>query len=459
MKLPASRRYFLKGATLGAGSVVLQPILQKIGALAAGQPDKPPKRVVFIIESNGLFSHHVQPKTLEAPKYGADKLIDVSLKGHDLPDPIAALTPFKDRLTIIKGLSGRIAEGGTGGHSTNYGALGCYPGNKGPMAQTIDSALADIWPGVIPHIGLGLHNRIETNIYYGLSAVGPGKPLPIQCQPQQAYRSLFGSVAAGAGRQEFELRTNLLDFMADDVRRAKRELSGDNRDKLERYLEAFEALRDRQAKITGIREPLQKCAPNPDKFQSTVETDRLEGQFDLAAAALIAGLTNVVTLTSGGGGQHYITFTGLGIPIDGHAIGHGQGVNGKSPEECRVVIREFHARLIARLAEKLQAVPEGAGTVLDNTLIVYLSDSGESHHPDLKTWPMVLLGNMGGALKAGAGGRLLEFPSYQKSGHRTVANLWLALLHAAGRPRDTFGALDPGLRDLNVSGPLTELLA
>jgi hypothetical protein len=201
---------------------------------------------------------------------------------------------------------------------------------------------------------------------------------------------------------------------------------------------------------------LKRHAPKPDKFTSPAETDRLEGQFDLAAAALIAGLTNVVTLASGGGGQQYISYAGLGLPIDGHDIGHGHGVNGKTPEECRVIIRQFHCKLIAGLAAKLQAVPEGDGTMLDNTLIIYLSDSGEAHHPNLLEWPVILLGNLGGRLKSG--NRLLEYPKYGTTGHKTLANLYLAFLHAAGKPRDKFGLQDPKLLDIDTRGPLAELI-
>jgi hypothetical protein len=221
-------------------------------------------------------------------------------------------------------------------------------------------------------------------------------------------------------------------------------------------LEAFETLRDRQVKVEGIKDTLKKNAPNPDKFTSKAETDRLEGQFDLAAASLIAGITNVVTLTSGGGHQNYISYDALGLPIDGHGLGHGVGVNGKTPEECRVIIRQFHCKLIARLADKLKAVPEGDGTMLDNTLIVYMSDSGESHHPNLLEWPVILLGNLGGNLNAG--NRLLEYPKYAAKGHKTMENLYMSLLHAAGKPREKFGQVDPKLADIDTKGPLAELV-
>ena len=95
--------------------------------------------------------------------------------------------------------------------------------------------------------------------------------------------------------------------------------------------------------------------------------------------------------------------------------------------------------------------------MLDNTLIVYLSDSGEAHHPSLYEWPVVLIGSLGGRLKTG--GRYLQFPDYGTNAHRTTANLYCTLLHVAGRPRDAFGLADAGLRDVKPADPLPKVLA
>ena len=79
------------------------------------------------------------------------------------------------------------------------------------------------------------------------------------------------------------------------------------------------------------------------------------------------------------------------------------------------------------------------------------------HHPNLREWPMVLLGNLGGKLKTN--GRYLQFPAYATKNHRTTASLYCTLLHAAGKPRDQFGVADLALKDIPQSGPLNELLA
>ncbi|MCA9270914.1 MAG: hypothetical protein KDA41_20680, partial [Planctomycetales bacterium] len=116
----------------------------------------------------------------------------------------------------------------------------------------------------------------------------------------------------------------------------------------------------------------------------------------------------------------------------------------------------FHMELIARLATRLTGVPEGDGTMLDNTVIVYLSDAAEGHHSRCWEWPIVMLHGAGAAMQAG--GHYLCYPKYGAPGHRTTANFFTTLLHAAGAPRDSFGMPDPELKHLDQTGPLAELL-
>jgi hypothetical protein len=450
-----NRRDALKGLTLGAGATLLTPILGQLRAHAAGEPAAVRKRVVFVLQTNGMNPAHLLPSGVERPRNGRptnDRLEETPLAGRTLHTALEPLTPFQDRLALVQGLSGRIA---LNDHSTNHGCLGCYPG-KTPMAATIDNVLSEALPGIFPHVAVGYGGDTEP-MSYAFCASGPGKAVPIITSPDLAFRTYFGSVAEGAGRQAFDRRTNLLDFMADDVRRSRESLAAPQREKFDHYLRAFENLHARQRELVAKADDLRHHAPRLGEKQTTgVSSLILEAQFEIAAATLLAGLTNVVTITSGGGNQRFGKFPEFGIP-DLHHIGHGGSYNGKTYEECFVELRRFHTRLIAGLARRLADTPEGNGTMLDNTVIVYLSDSGEGHHPRLEEWPVVLLGNMGGRLNTA--GRYLQFPAYGTRRHRTMANLYCTLLHAAGRPRDTFGVADPGLRDLDQKGTVQELLA
>jgi hypothetical protein len=126
----------------------------------------------------------------------------------------------------------------------------------------------------------------------------------------------------------------------------------------------------------------------------------------------------------------------------------------------RARIRAFNMGLVASIVDRLEAIPEGTGSMMDNTLIVYLSDSAEDHHDSCYEWPLLMLGNLGGRLKAGD--RLLNVPGYHSSAnHRTMAQFYTALLHAAGAPVEHFGIKDRKLIAMgnNQDGPWTDILA
>ncbi|MEK0446005.1 MAG: hypothetical protein RLZZ399_1326 [Verrucomicrobiota bacterium] len=458
-----NRRSLLKNISLGAGSVLLSPVLGRLHAYADGRPVTA-KRFVFVIESNGLPPDHIAPVGThrrhrpQAPMTGESPLIDLPLAEQTLPLPLQALEPFKSRMTLVNGLSSRICPGG---HSSNFATLACRPvptGSSNAVGETIDWALSRGLPATFPHVGLGIAMSPEKGIIYNCTASGVGQKQPTICKPDIAYANLFGSVAKGAAQEAFRAHTNLLDFMTEEVRRVERNLSGPEREQMGSYLGALETLHNRQSRIHEAKHILREKAPTfTNKYTSDVETDRLEAHFDLGAAALISGLTNVVTISSGvGDADIYMKFRGLGINVDKHQIGHGASYEGKNADELAMIIRHFHVAQVAGLIRKLESVPEGNGTMMDNTVVVYMSDGAEAHHSRCWEWPMVVIGNAGGRLRAG---RYLDYPGYGQRGHRTLANLYMTFLHAAGMPCERFGMPDPVLADFDQKGPLAELIA
>ncbi len=471
--MSANRRQFLAASAASAGPL-FTPMLGRLHAEAAGAA--PAKRVVFVVEGNGVPWHQIQPKGIDRNKQlvssgsytgrSGDKVRegvrDIPLKDHDLSAALDPVSFVKDRVTVLQGLSGKMNGGG---HSNDFGALGAYNGKGGvgssglPAGPTIDCALGKALGGVFPHVGLGITDRPEHTVVYNCSAVAAGKAAPTQCSPALAYQALFGSAAGGGAKRAFDGRAPLLDHLAADAKRAEAGLAGPEREKLQSYLQSFETMRDRHAKLVEMEAVLRKNAPPvTDKFTSAVETDRLDAQFDLATAALVAGLTNSVTIASGAGNPYFsVRFNGLGINLDKHSIGHGGSFNGRTWDDLSTSIRKFHFELIARLVKKLQAVPEGDGTMFDNTLVVYLSDGAEGHHSRCWEWPAVLVGDLGGKLKAG---RYLELPGHGAKDHKHIGNLYTTLLNAAGDKRETFGQPDPLLgKDVDQKGPIAELLA
>ena len=447
------RRTVLKGVTLGAGAILLQPFLQRLAAEARGEA--PPKRVVFFMESNGLYPYHVQPKGVEVGK--GDRLIDLPLADLELHEAIEPLTPFKNRLGLIQKLSHKIAGGGD--HGKGYGGLGCFNWRRGIAGQTIDHALASAQPNIIPVLGLGVPPSADAAFVNSVSASAPRRPTPVICQPDLAFRTLFGSVAEGDAARVFQARNKLLDWCRTDIKRVRDELPAMDREKLDVYLDTFEQMRSRQDRVNENRERLRANLPAIDKFDSKRTTQRFEAQCAIATASLASRLTNVVTIDAAGGIGQYHTWTELGVTKDGHAIGH----SAESPDSMKfsVAIRRFHAQRVADLARRLDAVKEGNGTMLDNTLIVWMSDSGEGHHGFCAEWPLVLVGGLGGRLKTA--GRFLQFPTYKEeakeTANRTIRNFYLSLLHAVGDKREKFGELDSKMPAAAQAGPLAEIMA
>jgi len=455
---------------LAAGSALLSPLARSLAAQAAGAAEPPaPKRFVFVLFENGLREGEAQPVgvPLATETVRIRELAGLALS-EKVIDPF---TPYLNRMTILQGLRGTHLNPN---HGAGYGALSGLPqapaDKRRVRAETIDAALARVSPGLFPAVVLGINGGgTETSTAYGISAWGPGKPIPIQCRPELAYESLFGS--AGADRNDFHTRKNLLDFVAGDLKHVRSDLGAAGREQLEYHLDALESLSTRWGRLGAMRDDgkLAEHAPKPLAAPPQSMPDIIAAQFDIAAAALSAGLTNVVTITSGLGGlsPNYKGFSNMGQ----HSAGHGNpdpelGVRGTE------IVRRAHrfmAERTAGLMKRLESIPEGAGTMLDNTLVVFMSDSAERQHSQGTQWPVVLLGTLGGRLKTG---RLISYPmeaklvenDYGESREQgtgrptnpTLNRLYCTLLHAAGAPRENFNLLVPGLDE---NGPLAELSA
>jgi hypothetical protein len=249
----------------------------------------------------------------------------------------------------------------------------------------------------------------------------------------------------------------VLDAMRGKIKRLRTSLPSQEKEKLDFYLSGFEALKDRRVKLIDMQDVLRKDAPEvTDIYNSKVTTHHLEAHFEMATAALITGISNVITISCDDLSSSY---EGIGISSQVHAIGHGARSGDLSAQECRSKMVNFNMQLIAGMANKLSQVPEGNGTMLDNTLIIYLSDNADQHHASNLQWPIVVIGNLNGRLKSK--GRYIAYPHYNSAnGVRTIGNWLTTLTHLAGVPQDYFGQPDLALGSLKTqAGPLSELLA
>ncbi|MGE3803568.1 MAG: DUF1552 domain-containing protein [Gemmataceae bacterium] len=452
-----NRRQAMANLALGASSLALTPFLQQLRAERA--TGKLPRRFVFVVKSSGFYPQDIQPEGLPA---SVDTVQSKALSELKLPEPLTPLAKHLDQVTVLRGLSAMMAKGG---HHGFYGALGLYHVSGGtkttsspPLAATIDCVLGAHLPSIYNNLGFFPETNQGLITPAFISALGPRLPLPFYDAPELANNSLFGAVMTGESKQEFELQGDLMDHMIRDVRKFSTDLAGYEKEKMDRYLANFESIRTRRQLVLAKRDLLTRHVPAKDerytKADSTLE-ERLRLVFELSAVALMTGLTNVVTIRTCNIGSSYrgeLSLTDATV----HGIGHGNsGAEGVDATQSRQRIKKFHCSLIAELADKLKAQPEGDGTMLDNTVITYLSDGGDAHHGDTKEVARVLVGGKNILRNQG---RFLHYPEYGKKGHQTAASVYLAMLQGVGKPQQQFGRIDLNLGDVaDQNAPLREL--
>jgi hypothetical protein len=193
--------------------------------------------------------------------------------------------------------------------------------------------------------------------------------------------------------------------------------------------------------------------------------DRLQAQVDMVTAGLIGGLTQVAVVSCAAGNDwaarypELMTAHGLQANASAHdGLRHVAG-NGTDLENAAVRVltdaTSHQVGAMAYMARQLASVPEGDGTMLDRTVLVYLSDNGEMHHSNAEEWASLLIGGSGLGLRTD--GRSVVYPKIGRANHRQVSNLFNTLGHAAGLDLNTFGGESEEQRV--AAGPLSELLA
>ena len=434
------RREMLVGMAAGVSAPLAWSLLP-LNAQAANKTAGP-KRVIFFLQNHGFDPLTCIPQGLEE---------SCALDGVTLEPPMQALEPYKDRMHIITGLHGRHTNPG---HSAYFGALGAYRGGTGvpPSAATIDYALSQVLPQtILPPLCIGMESIDSMKArptLATLTASGPNQPVFMHCDPNMLYQMLFGSVAEGDIRKHYQARSNV---MLDVERVAKLKANGlpkSDSERYEGYINGFRDINGMREKLSAISGPLKQYAPKLDERYTNpkFETDWHDALLELGIAALQANLTNVLTIASGCG-EYFGSWKGLGISDTGHGLGHID----QPGNPIWTKIRNYNCEMLVKLMKALEATPEGSGTMMDNTLIVYSSNNAEKQHSEGATWPFVLLGNGGGRFKTGRFTNITERP---------INDLYTTFLRGVGASVDHFN-LDKNMANITHSkaGPIEELLA
>ncbi|MBB81764.1 MAG: hypothetical protein CMN02_12415 [Roseibacillus sp.] len=432
-----NRRSLLKGMAAAAAGAPLFPSLAQ-----ADRGPGNPKRVIFFLQNQGFDPMTCIPSGMKNSG---------SLAKAKLPEPIEVLEPYKERLHIINGLHGLHTSPS---HSAFFGALGGYRGSDGvpPSGPTIDHTLSATLPEtLLPHLCIGmdsLGNMRSKPTVANLSASGAGQPIFMHSNPNHLYEMLYGGISEGEIRKQHEARSGMFNRVEQLAAAEVIGLRDVSKERFKQYVDGF-------GEINGLRERLGEVSPRLRDFAPEVderytnpeyETDWHDVLLDLGISALKSGLTSVLTIGSGRG-EIFGAWKGLGVEQQGHNLGHMKQPN----NPIWVKIRQYNSRMLVRLMEELESVPEGSGTMMDNTLIVYTSNNADSQHTSGKNWPVMLLGNYDGAFKTGC--------FTQLDGKRPINALYNSILRASGVSGDRYNMSEKMAAKFDSgTGPLKEIL-
>lgn len=464
-----TRRQFVRTAALGAGAVAIFP--QAVSA--APTVTKPPMRFIFMHRGNGLFPRVLMPPTFSKELQEQEQkkeAFEVDLDRHELPAWLSPLTAHKENLTLLQGLSGKMC---TTGHHSWCSSLGVCKANERissiPRA-TVDFELARLFPSPMEHVELACFPLDGGNprgsldgISKGFSARGPQQPNYAFGSPKIALQELFKSVSTKQDdRIRYQLERKVLEFVARNEGDRVGGVTGFEQTKVKSYADAVDEIQGRLQKIDLMNEVLRRHAPKlAEKYlkEDMTTFDRQAGHTEVLLAALISGLTNVVAFTVDELGHHYTGIPGLETEkVNMHDVGHGKTIGGVAAEKIRARSELHHMQLVDTIVTRLKGIPEGNGTMFDNTTLLYFPDSGETHHSVGIEYPFVVLS--GRSTKLDIARRYIRLPGYGLEGHKTLGNWYTTLLNAYGHPIDHYGDLDVALEKfkLDQRGPIRQFL-
>jgi len=429
-----ARRTFLRGLGTTLALPFLESMLPARGAHAAAQKVIPTR---FI----GAFVPHGV-----APGYW---IPETSTPGFAFPFVYEPLQPFRKHVVLTSGLWSKSSENPPGVTGADHFVAAAYLSAVKPKkatgadieaGTTVDQLIARKIGNdtLLPSLQLGLEDpgANSTNCGEGYSCTytntiswqTPTRPLPMEINPQVVFERMFGDGSSPELRRaRREREASILDSVTGSLRELMPQVAHVDRVRIEQYLEDVREIERRLAiAARASTDAPQVAVPYgvPESFHEHIQI-----QFDLLALALQADITRVATVL------YARDLTGRVYPESGTDISfHGGSHHAEDPGRVAQFARlnRYHVQMLAYLVKKLAEIPEGEGSLLDHSLIVYGSNMGNSNQHLHYDVPHVLVGAASGRLK---GDRHLAYAS------RTVptGNLLLSILNMFDAGVDSFG--------------------
>lgn len=447
------RRTFLRGL----GVALSLPLLESMALprpLFAGLNSVPkvPTRAAFIFFPNGVIVPDWRPRG-----EGRD---------YTLGKTVKCLEPLRDKLSFYSGLAQYHAKAngdGPGDHARNAAAYltGAQPfktdGANISVGISVDQAAATEVGSLtrLPSLELGtVRSRNAGGCDSGYSCAyssnvswkTPTQPMAKEINPRLAFERLFGSLDERK-RQEGEARRNeyrqsILDMVADDTRQLRERLGDVDRRKLDEYLTSVRELEERIArtdKSEAIDIPENVDVPRgvPRDYATHVRL-----MYDIMALAFQTDSTRICTFMLENAGSNR-SFPAIGVRSGHHEMSHHRNDAQKMADIQK--IDQFYAEQFAYFLQKLDSIPEGDGTLLDNSMILFgsaISDGNRHQHNEL---PIILAGSGSGTLPTG------QHLRYERD--TPLNNLFLSMTDRLGCTLDTLGDSESRLAGLEIARP------
>jgi Protein of unknown function (DUF1552) len=411
-----------------------------------------PKRLVLLMQNNGTQQANFWPATsLRSP------ILD-SL----FTDPATNMdNGLKAKTSIVKGVYVPSDANGTDGNQHDMGFARMFTGEKlasvggqpwggGPsvdqilaQAWSIDSlTLAVLASQTEPHPKPGFDHR-ESFCY-----LGPATLKHPRTDPLSVYNYLFPSLSGPiVSSDRLMLRQSVLDAVAGNLAEVSARLGSTEKAKLDYHLTAIRDVERRLVASACTAEPAAPpnylaMDPNAEVNVDTYITQLVDNMIDLAVTALRCDFTRIATLQFGyGGGKWRFAWEGINMNCHDDVAHLDTSDAGSSAQNTNrvVLMNQYYASCVAKLATALDAVPENGGTMLDNTLVVWANELGRGDH-SLENVPIVFIG--GGLPRSG---RIID------AGRQPFNRLGCTILNVMGHASFGFG-------DAPACGPFQGLL-
>jgi Protein of unknown function (DUF1552) len=394
-------------------------------------------------------------QTFYVPNGMAMPFWDVKGEGtnFELSPILEPLAPFKNQMTVLSGIKATwnyIHAGASGSFLTGTPKGGT---NEIEIVADVsmDQVLAKHFAGrtLVPSLELsmdapanaGACTGILSCVYtHTLSWKSRTQPLPMEWNPRAVFETLFGD-SGSTGRLAREARLqqhkSLLDSVTGKLAALKRQLGPEDQIKVDQYVESVRDVEQRiqkaEEQVTVELPPIEQPQGPPPVFE-----DHLALMLDLQLMAFQSDLTRVISFMIGKE-QSARPYPQIGVPEAHHPLSHHNNV----PElvERMSKINRYHVQLFSQYLAKLRETPDGDGSLLDHTTILYGSGISTSTTHDGNNLPLLVMGGGNGRLK---GGRHLSYPDKPNN-----ANLLVTLLDKMDVPVESFGA-SSGKLDLDT---------